>query len=43
MNANAKLTPNAKTKSATDLMTGAPLAVDQAALDVVGLMLKPKT
>ena len=32
-----------KTKSATDLMTGAPLAVDQAALDVVGLMLKPKT
>jgi aspartyl-tRNA synthetase len=31
-----------KTKSASDLMTGAPLPVDQAALDVVGLMVKPK-
>ena len=31
-----------KTKSATDLMTGAPSPVDQAALDVVGLMVKPK-
>ncbi|HYM14939.1 MAG TPA: aspartate--tRNA ligase [Dehalococcoidia bacterium] len=31
-----------KTKSATDLMTGAPSAVDQAALDAVGLTLKPE-
>jgi aspartyl-tRNA synthetase len=31
-----------KTKSAADLMTGAPLPVDQAALDVVGLTLKPR-
>jgi len=30
-----------KTKSATDLMTGAPSAVDQAALDAVGLSVKP--
>jgi aspartyl-tRNA synthetase len=30
-----------KTKSATDLMTGAPTPVDQAALDIVGLQLKP--
>ena len=29
-----------KTKSATDLMTGAPSVVDQAALDAVGLTLK---
>ncbi|TAK71612.1 MAG: aspartate--tRNA ligase, partial [Dehalococcoidia bacterium] len=29
-----------KTKSATDLMTGAPSPVDQAALDVVGLTVK---
>jgi aspartyl-tRNA synthetase len=32
-----------KTKSATDLMTGAPSPVDQSALDVVGLTLKPRT
>ena len=31
-----------KTKSATDLMTGAPSAVDQSALDAVGLRLAPK-
>jgi aspartyl-tRNA synthetase len=31
-----------KTKSATDLMTGAPSVVDQAALDAVGLMVKPE-
>ncbi len=31
-----------KTKSATDLMTGAPSPVDQAALDAVGLTLKPR-
>jgi aspartyl-tRNA synthetase len=30
-----------KTKSATDLMTGAPSAVDQSALDAVGLRLAP--
>jgi aspartyl-tRNA synthetase len=30
-----------KTKSATDLMTGAPSVVDPAALDAVGLMVKP--
>jgi aspartyl-tRNA synthetase len=30
-----------KTKSAQDLMTSAPLPVDQAALDSVGLQLKP--
>ncbi|MEK7693350.1 MAG: aspartate--tRNA ligase [Chloroflexota bacterium] len=32
-----------KTKSATDLMTGAPSPVDQAALDAVGLMVKPQS
>ena len=32
-----------KTKSATDLMTGAPSPVDPAALDAVGLMLKPQS
>ncbi len=31
-----------KTKSATDLMTGAPTAVDQTVLDAVGLMVKPE-
>jgi aspartyl-tRNA synthetase len=31
-----------KTKSATDLMTGAPSPVDQATLDAVGLSLKPQ-
>ena len=30
-----------KTKSASDLMTGAPTSVDQAALDVLGLQVKP--
>jgi aspartyl-tRNA synthetase len=30
-----------KTKSATDLMTNAPTTVDQSALDVLGLQLKP--
>jgi len=30
-----------KTKSAQDLMTGAPLPVDLAALDAVGIQLKP--
>jgi aspartyl-tRNA synthetase len=32
-----------KTKSATDLMTGAPTPVDQKALDAVGLMVKPES
>ena len=32
-----------KTKSAQDLMTGAPLPVEPAALDVVGIQLKPQT
>jgi aspartyl-tRNA synthetase len=32
-----------KTKSATDLMTGAPSPVDQSALDAVGLTLKPRS
>jgi aspartyl-tRNA synthetase len=31
-----------KTKSATDLMTGAPSPVDQSALDAVGLTVKPR-
>ncbi len=31
-----------KTKSAQDLMTGAPLPVDPSALDVVGIQLKPQ-
>ena len=30
-----------KTKSASDLMTGAPSPIDQAALDAVGLQIKP--
>jgi aspartyl-tRNA synthetase len=30
-----------KTKSASDLMTGAPSPIDQAALDAVGLQVKP--